>query len=139
MSQTTAPERPGTVTTVMVLTYLAGFFDIVGAVVLFAVAGNSSLRDATGQSTGTLTTMAVVSIVLGLVTIGVGTLLGRGAPIARILVTVLMTLRIVAALATMALIGLAAAGEALIGLVLAVVVIAFLWTRRATEFFSAAR
>jgi len=71
MSTSPTRERPGTVTTVVVLTYLAGFLDIVAGVVIWALAANSTLQEAVDTSKGTLTTMAIISIVIGLVVIGV--------------------------------------------------------------------
>ena len=130
-------ERPGTVTTVVVLTYLAGFLDIVAGVVIWALAGSGSLQEAVGTSQGTLTAVAITNIVIGLVVIGVGVMLAGGSPFARILVTILMTIRIVAAIAGLALLGLSGAAESIMALAIAVVVIALLWNQRANEYFNA--
>lgn len=137
MSTSPAPERPGTVTTVVILTYLAGFLDVVAGVVVWALAGSSELQEAVGTGKGTLTTMAIVYIVIGLVTIGVGAMLSGGSSLARILVTILMTIRIVAAISGLALLGLSGASESIMALALSLVVIMLLWNGRASEFFNA--
>lgn len=138
MTTTTTPtrERPGTVTAVVVLTYLAGVFDVIAGGVIWALAGNDSLQEAVGQSRGSLTTAAIVNIVIGLVTIGVGAMLAGGSPVARMLVTVLMVIRIGAAAFILALVGLSGAAEAIIAIVIAVTVIALLWNAKASAWFA---
>ena len=138
MTTTTTPtrERPGTVTAVVVLTYLAGVFDVIAGGVIWALAGNDSLQEAVGQSRGSLTTAAIVNIVIGLATIGVGAMLAGGSPVARMLVTVLMVIRIGAAAFILALVGLSGAAEAIIAIVIAVTVIALLWNAKASAWFA---
>ena len=138
MSEASVRERPGTVTAVVVLTYLAGVFDVIAGGVVWALAGNNSLQEASGQAKGALTTVAIVYIVLGVVTILVGFLLAQGSPVARMLVTILMVLRIAAAVYGLVVVGLSGAAESIIAIVIAVTVIALLWNQRATAYFKAA-
>jgi hypothetical protein len=139
MSAPSVRERPGTVTAVVVLTYLAGIFDVIAGGVIWALAGNNSLQEASGQAKGALTTVAIVYIVLGAVTILVGFLLAQGSPVARMLVTILMVLRIGAAVYGLIVVGLSGATESIIAIVIAVTVVALLWNQRATEYFNSPR
>jgi membrane-associated HD superfamily phosphohydrolase len=136
MSVSSGRERPGTVTTVVVLTILAGVFDVIAGGVVWALAGNNTLQDAAGQSKTTLTTLAIVNIVLGLITIGVGLMLSSGSRLGRMLVTIVMVLRIGVASVGLFMIGLSGAAESLIAIAVGVVVLALLWNNRANEFFS---
>ncbi len=129
-------ERPGTVTAVVVLTYLAGVFDVIAGGVIWALAGNDTLQEAAGQSRGSLTTAAIVSIVIGLITIGVGAMLAGGSPVARMLVTILMVIRIGVAVFVLVVVGLSGAAEAIIAMVISVTIIALLWNARASTWFA---
>jgi hypothetical protein len=136
LSTTETSRRPGTVTTVVVLTVLAGVMDLIGGASLWAFAGNSDLQDLTDSSKGTIVTLAIVTIVIGLATIAVGLMLGGGSNGARILVTILMVLRIAAGIWAMMAAGTNHLGEGLITIVIAVVVLGLLWNAKANEYFS---
>ncbi|MBM6404882.1 hypothetical protein JQN72_11580 [Phycicoccus sp. CSK15P-2] len=139
MSSSHTPERPVTVTVVLVLTYLAGLFDVFVGGALWFLADDAEFREPTGMAHDTISAIAAVFVSLGLVTVAVGVALARGSRVARVLVTASMTLRLAAAVYGLLTIGLQAAAESLIDIVLALAVVEMLWTNRATAFFIGSR
>ena len=134
MSSTHPAARPGSVTTVMVLTWIVALFSIVAGVILL-LASEQVLADA-GISSGTATTYAWVEIVLGVITALVAIGLGNGNNFSRLLVTLLMLLR--AALSVWVAIvlwGHAGFWSAVLAGLIAVLILAMLWNARANEFF----
>ena len=134
MSSVHPTARPGSVTTVMVLTWIVALFSIVAGVILL-LASDQVLADA-GISSGTATTYGWVEIVFGVITALVAIGLGNGNNFSRLLVTLLMVLR--AALSVwvaIALWGHAGFWSAVLAGLIAVLILAMLWNDRANEFF----
>ena len=134
MSSAHPAARPGSVTTVMVLTWIVALFSIVAGVILL-LASDQVLADA-GISSGTATTYGWVEIVFGVITALVAVGLGNGNNISRLLVTLLMLLR--AALSVWVAIvlwGHAGFWSAVLAGLIAVLILAMLWKARANEFF----
>ncbi|MEZ5096852.1 MAG: hypothetical protein R2731_12475 [Nocardioides sp.] len=135
MNQPHTTGRPGTVTTVVVLTGVAGLVDIIAGAALWALSGSDRLRSLTDASQGTITAQGIAFIVLGVIALGLAVLLGSGSKAARTLVSVLMVLRIAGVIWVVSTTGWGQAGEVLPSALLAFVVLGFLWNKRAGEFF----
>ena len=134
MSSVRPAARPGSVTTVMVLTWIVALFSIVAGVILL-LASDQVVADA-GISTGTATTYGWAEIVIGVITALVAIGLGNGNNFSRLLVTLLMVVR--AALSVWVAIvlwGHAGFWSAVLAGVIAVVILVMLWNARANEFF----
>jgi hypothetical protein len=135
MSTPTPVARPGSVTVVMVLTWVAAILSILGGV-LFLLAGDEALEQA-GVAASTATTYAWVEIGWGVVAALVAIGLGNGNNFSRLLVTVLMVLRIAAAVwAAIALSGTTGFWAIALAAGFAVLVLALLWNNRANMFFA---
>ena len=136
MSTTGSTHRPGTVTTVVVLTILSGVLDIIAGATTWALAGNKELQDVTDLTSGTITAVAIFYIIIGLATIAVGLGLRSGSNGARTLVAVLMVIRIIGAVGVLIALGSQNLAEVLAQIITAVLVLAFLYNRKANEFFA---
>ncbi len=134
MSSVRPTARPGSVTTVMVLTWIVAVFSILAGVLLL-VASDQVLADA-GLSTGTANTYAWAEIVFGVITALVAIGLANGNNFSRLVVTTLMGLRAALSLwVAIVLWGHAGFWSAVIAGLIAVLVLALLWNDRANEFF----
>ena len=135
MSTSSPAPRPGSVTTVIVVTWIIAAFTILAGV-LFLVMSESALAEA-GISDSTATTYGIVELVLGAVIALVAIGLGSGNNFARVLVSILMVLRLgVAVWAGIALWGHGGFWSAVIAGLLALLVLALLWNDRANAFFA---
>jgi hypothetical protein len=134
MARPYAARRPAGVTFVVVVTWLVAFASMVrGFLALFGVDAVFEGTDLTGSD---VTVSGWVEIILGVVTAMVAIGLAGGSSLARLLVTALMVLRIVAAVWTaITFSGLGGIlASALIG-GLATLVLLLLWNYRADQFF----
>jgi hypothetical protein len=130
------PRRPGGVTFIATVTFLIAFLSLAAGFVLL-LSSESGLSEA-NISEGTATTYGIAELVFGLITAFVAVGLWGGNPLARLAVTALMAVRIIAAIG----VALAHSGHGgfLIGTVaagLSVIVLLLLWNYRADEFFNA--
>jgi hypothetical protein len=126
--------RPGTVTFVMVLTWLAAIVSIVGGVVLL-LASDQALNDA-GIAASRATTLGWVEIVWGVIAAMVAIGLGSGNNFSRLIVTILMVIRLgMSVLAAFTLNGLGVFWAIALAGVLALIGLSLLWNARASEFF----
>jgi hypothetical protein len=126
---------PGSVRAAGVLTALAAVANVVVGVVLVGLVVVGTLPQEGGRARGTLVAAGVGYCLLGAVTLlGVPAVLG-GRPGGRVFVTVLMTVRIVAACVSFGLLGTWYSAGSAVGLVLSVLVVALLWDSRANAFF----
>jgi hypothetical protein len=133
MSEVTPAPRPGSVTVVVVLTWISAIVAILGGV-LALVLSEESLADA-GISKSTATTYGWTEIVLGIIIALVAVGLSRGNNLSRILVSALMVLRaIVGIWAMLQLPNGMISGT--VTVVIAVVVLFLLWNQRASAFFA---
>ncbi|WP_432477380.1 hypothetical protein [Nocardioides sp. GXQ0305] len=135
MSTPATESRPWTVTTVVVLATISGLVDIIGGISLWFFSSSDALEDLTDADSGTLVTIAVVSIVLGLITVTVAFALGGGSNAMRTLIAVLMAIRIAGAVYVLFAFGTHQLGEALISIVVAAVTLSLLYNDRANAFF----
>jgi hypothetical protein len=129
----TTARRPGGVTLIAVLTWLGGALDVIGGIALLFNHDSLTLRaDWGGESS--LITVAIVSILLGIVVLLVARGLLRGSAGARVLVTIVQLLAIVGYAITAFLVPVDFALNA-IGALVSLIVIILLWTGRASDFF----
>ena len=121
--------RPGSVTFVAVLTYLNGILDIIGGVVLLLT------RDqvAGAGDSAAITTSAIVSLLLGIVTVVVARGLLRGSSVSRALVAVVMVIDI---LNGVLLLFTSQVVTGVIQILWSLLIVALLFTRRANAFFT---
>lgn len=128
-----AAGRPGGVTFVAVLVWIVGALDILAGVLLLFQTNDPTIGEAFGGSAG-LVTSAILSILIGLVSIIVAGGLLRGNSAARAIVTVVQVLSIAGSVWLAIAVPANAVSEVL-GIVISVIVLIFLWSRRANEFF----
>jgi hypothetical protein len=131
------PRRPGGVTFVAIIAFLIAFLSLAAGFV-FLLASASGLADA-DISEGTATGYGIVEIVFGIITALVAVGLWGGNSFARLAVTALMAVRIMASIwAAFALNGHGGFLLAVVSGGSAVIVLLLLWNYRADEFFNAA-
>ncbi len=135
MNQPHTAGRPASVTTVVVLTGLAGLVDIIAGAALWGLSRSNSLQELTDAGQSTIVIQGIGFMVLGVIALGLAALLGSGSKLARMLVSVLMVLRIAGVIWVVASTGWGQAGEVLPSALIAFVVLGFLWNRKASEFF----
>jgi hypothetical protein len=129
-------QRPGTVTVVVVLAWIAAILSIIGAILLMiaAIAVDAADRPA---DLGVLWAAAIVWLIVGLVTAWVARALGRGSRVARAVLTAVQLVTIITAIWTWFQIGGNYAASAIGNILVAVVILALVWNRRANDFFAA--
>ena len=121
--------RPGSVTFVAVLTYINGILDVIGGVALLVA------RDqvAGGGNSAAITTSAIVSILLGVVTVVVARGLLSGSSVSRALVAIVMVIDI---LNGVLLLFTSQVVTGVIQILWSILIVALLFTRRANAFFT---
>ena len=133
--------RPGSVTIVVVLTWinavihlLIGVLLLVAAIVIGAAAsGNTRVI-----GTGLAVTLGIVYLLIGLVTAFVAARLGLGGRGSRMLLTVIEAITIVTNVITWITNNTTQqAVSSVIGIAIAVAILALLWNQRANDFFNA--
>jgi hypothetical protein len=133
MASTTPAARPGTVTFVVVLTWISAFLAIIGGI-LALTASDEVLIEA-GISSSSATTYGIVDIVLGVLIAFVAIGLAGGNNLSRFLITALMVLRIAVGIwAIVALPNGAVTGVLVVAFALLIIV--FLWNAKASSFFN---
>jgi hypothetical protein len=114
-----AGSRPGGVALVSVLAWISGVVSIIGGLIaLFA----------------TFLLIGWLTLILGVITVAVGAGLWRGSNLARVLATIVFIVDIANAIYTMA-VQPTSYWSALVGGLLALVGLIFLYTRAANQFF----
>lgn len=128
--------RPAGVTVVAVIAWIAGALDLIaGIVMLFMLPVDAVVDDYGG--TGALIGAAIGSIIVGLITVIVAGGLLNGSPGARLVVTVLQILSLIGSLfLAVAYRETPTAITEWIGILVSLVVLLLLWSRKATAFFS---
>ena len=126
-------DRPGGVTLVAVLTWISGLLDVIGGtILLFQTSVAATVEQFGGASQ--LIASAILAILIGVVVIVVGVGLLRGSNGARIVVTVFQVLSIMSSIFLAIAYPAGAIGE-YFGVALSVIVLALLWSGRASAFF----
>lgn len=132
MSQHTA--RPAGVTIVAVIAWISGAIDIIVGTILFFQASAIAIAPQWGGA-GTVYTSAIVSIVLGLITVIVAGGLLRGNTAARLIITVVQVLSIISSL----FVAVANMGNPVgewLSILVSFIALMFLWSKRASAFFN---
>jgi holin-like protein len=125
-------RRPAEVTVIVVLTYVSALVDIVSGLLLILA---RYLPDLAGTPLRSFVTIGGAVVVLfGFLTIAVASGVARGDRHARLIMTVLLGLAVLVALAAI-LVDPGALWFQLVNILLSVVVIVVLWTGRARQFF----
>jgi len=130
------PRRPGGVTFIAIITFLIAFLSLAAGFV-FLMSSASGLAEA-DISEGTATSYGIVEIIFGIITALVAVGLWVGNSFARLAVTALMAVRIIASIWVA--FSLSGHGGFLVGVLaggLSVIVLLLLWNYRADEFFNA--
>ena len=126
-------DRPGGVTLVAVLTWISGALDILGGTILLFQTSIASTVEQFGGASQLIAT-AIFSILIGAVVIVVAVGLMRGSSGARIVITIFEALSIMSSIFLAIAYPAGAIGE-YFGVAISLVIIALLWTRRASAFF----
>lgn len=132
MSSNTSVARPGSVTTVVVLTWLTAALSLVGGVIALLLSAEVLAEAGLSESTVNIYgwTEIVLGVIIGLVALG----LGGGSNLARALVSALMVVRI--AIGVWAMIQLPnGVVTGIITIVVALLVLFLLWNAKANAFF----
>jgi hypothetical protein len=134
MSGTAPAPRPASVVIVMVLTWIVAILTVISGVLLLTASGEA-LRELS-ISTSDATLYGWIDIVLGVIIALVAIGLGSGNNFSRFLVSALMVLRlIVMGWAVFVLFGHPGFWYAAIAAALAVLILAMLWSSKASAFF----
>jgi hypothetical protein len=129
-------KRPGSLTVVIVLTFIAGALDILAGVAGIVYQDNSALLDAIDKSPSDLVTAGLLSIAAGLLTLLVGWLLAKGSRAGRAAVTALMVIRIGFYIWSWIQLGSAGAATAVVGILFAAVILTILWNQDSNRYFA---
>ena len=133
MSGQLGPKRPLGVTIVAVLAVVAGAFDIIGGVVLLAMQNDATVADGFGGA-GVVASIAIFSLVTGILMLLIAFGLLRGNAVARIAATVVQAF----SLASSIWVGIAQPSMLATEIVSALVALALLmllWSGEASRFF----
>jgi hypothetical protein len=135
MSQSVA-ERPSSVTVAVTVGWLAVILDVVAGATLFALAGNESVLDALDSTESTVRALGIGTLISGAILAIVVFTLGRGSNVSRLLVSIVMAARIGIYVWAIIAIGSHALTEAIVGMAMAITVLALLWNDKANAYFS---
>lgn len=128
--------RPVGVTIVAVIAWVSGALDLIAGIIMLFLLPVESVVESYGSG-GALIGAAIGSIIIGLITVIVAGGLLNGSTGARIVVTVLQILSIIGSLfLAVAYRESPTAITEWIGILVALVVLILLWSRKATAFFS---
>ncbi len=130
-----AAPRPGGVTVIAVFAWISGALDIVAGTLMLVFSPVRAVVDEYGNL-GTLIAAGIISIAIGLVTVIVAGGLLRGNAAARMIVTIVQVVSIIGSLFLA--IAYASSPTAVgewFGIVISVIVLILLWSRRASAFF----
>ncbi|GLI27835.1 hypothetical protein ARHIZOSPH14_20770 [Agromyces rhizosphaerae] len=123
-------KRPGGVTFVAILTWIGGFFDVLAGALVLLFGTDPDLAAAVS---GSLTTVAILSILIGVVAIAVAAGLLSGSRVARIVVAIVEALSIAGSVWVIVATPTAIAEYFSIGF--AVLILALLFSPKANAFF----
>ena len=130
-------ERPSSVKTVVWLIGLAALIDIVSAWALFILAGDVSTLAAHDLNSGQVMAAAYLLVITGVLTAVVGSLVGKGNNIVRLLVSVLMVLHVGGHVWQLVVGGNQSLASSIIGIAVAIAVLILLWNTESSAYFAA--
>jgi hypothetical protein len=132
MAEQFGPKRPLGVTIVAALAIVSGLFDVIGGIVLLFGSDETTAERFGGA--GVLTTVAILSIGLGLLMVVIAVGLLRGNPVARIAATIVQAF----SLASSIWIGIAEPSQLateVASALIAVAILFLLWSGEASRYF----
>lgn len=139
LPQSTAParvNRPGGVTLIVILMWINEIFEIGFGLLIIAFSGNIDTQRTSGFGQSTLIAIGIVGIIIGLISILLANGLAKGSNGARVIVTILIVLQIILDAIELARQALSAASWwNVVGILIWLLVLALLWTSRASQFF----
>jgi hypothetical protein len=122
------------VTLVAVIVWITGALQVIGGVIGLITSSTTAEVNGVPGSAGSIAATAIVSIVLGLITVAVGVALLRGSQLARVLTTIVLALNLASAVYLIA--GVPSSlWQGVINGVLALIGIILLYTRSANAYF----
>jgi hypothetical protein len=136
MSHTHAIARPGTVLTVVVLTWVQAAIDIIAGVALMIVSADANALADLDAGRGAVLTAGIVTTVFGILVGLLAMWLNAGAPAARMTVSVVMAIQIVGGIVGLFSFGMAQISESIVTVLIAIGVLALLWSQKANEYFT---
>lgn len=132
MADQFGPKRPLGITIVAALAIVSGLFDVIGGVVLL-FGSDETAADRFGGA-GVLTTVAILSIALGILMVVIAVGLLRGNPVARIAATIVQAF----SLASSIWIGIAEPSQLateIASALIALAILFLLWSGEASRYF----
>ena len=146
MSQSAPVQRPGSVTFIVVLMWILAIFEVIGGIAAVLV----SFKSLTPQQAAQLLAEGVTDLdqvrLAGIITVIFGILimlfasgLKNGSNGARIFISIIVVLNILGNALGMGLLKVESVWSALLSIVLWLIVLAMLWTSRASAFFHSPR
>jgi hypothetical protein len=133
--------RPGSVTVVVVLTWISAILHLLlGVLLLIAGVAIGAAASGSGRviGTGLAVTLAIVYLIIGLITAFVAVRLGRGGRGSRMLLTIIEVIAIITNVITwIAANSNQQAISSVFAIAFAVVILILLWNRTANDFFNA--
>ncbi len=132
---TTSATRPGSVTFVVVLTWISAILAILGGA--FAVFAGQQYLNELGWSAGEARIEGIAGIIFGLILALLASALGKGSKFARFLVTIVMLFRlVVGAVDVVALWGSNYIWTGVASVLISLLVLWLLWNAKAGAFFA---
>lgn len=128
-------RRPGSVTFLVVMIWISAVVDIAAGALVFVVSFSDAAATEADLSVEGLRVVGVVMMLVGVITGLIASRLGAGSNGARLLITLLELVGVVAAVVTIAGGTADAVAHGVGPLVITGVVLALLWNSRASAFF----
>jgi hypothetical protein len=136
-------SRPGSVTVVVVLTWISAVLEILAGVMLLVLAGVAKADGASDISFGTVLLFGIVVLLIGVITAAVASRLGKGGNGARMIITVLEVLQVAGAITALITLSRSATldsspvvSQSIATIIIGVLILVLLWNQRANEFFA---
>jgi hypothetical protein len=135
-AQTPAPaRRPGGVTFVLVLTWLAALADLVLGAWLLLISFDKAIFEDEPVTADIVRYWALVALLIGTFTAIIAAALGRASQFARVLTVVIMTVRLASALWALVAIQSVTLWPAVFDAAIALLIIVLLTNRSASDYF----
>jgi hypothetical protein len=135
MTTTASVPRPVGVTIVSVITFVQGFFAVLGGLALIVERNNNDLIAQVDQTSGRITTYAVAAIVWGAIAFLVALRLWNGADWARIVIGILQVVNIAAGIYLLLAWGGTYLWQGIWQIGIALAVLYFLFDARGSKYF----
>ncbi len=119
----------------LILTWVAAIVDLVGGIVLLLLSFDKSLFSDTSVSASLVRYYGLIALVLGLLTIMVALGLSKGSQFARVFTILVMSLRVLNAAWALIIIRYVTLWPAVFDLAIAILIIALLTNRSASDYF----